>query len=316
MSTLRVIFMGSPAFALPILRALLGSRHQVVAAYSQPPRPAGRGQKLRHTPVAELAATHHIPVVTPISLKVPQAQDEFAAYAADVAIVAAYGLLLPPPILAAPRAGCINIHPSALPRWRGAAPIQRTLMAGDRHTACCLMLMDQGLDTGAILARREVTIADGTDAGMLEHSMAELGAVMVLEYMEQLAHANAPEPQPQASEGVTYAAKLTKEELQIDWSRPAEYLRHQILGLAPIPAAYSVLAGERMKIFRAETMDTHTNTAPGTVLTTEQLTIQCGGGTALCLREMQRPGHRRTTAEEIVNSLKIQPGDMFSSTAG
>ncbi len=314
MNPLRVIFMGSPAFAVPTLRALLASRHQVIAIYTQPPRPAGRGQKLTPTLVAEIAAEQHLPLLTPLRLKSPEIQAEFAAHGADVAVVAAYGLLLPPPVLAAPRFGAINLHPSALPRWRGAAPIHRTLMAGDRTTACCLMQMEAGLDTGPVLARQEVAIADGTDAGMLQHSMAELGAQMMVEYLDQLAEGSAPAPQPQSREGVTYAAKITKEELRLDWSLPAAALRQKILGLAPAPGAYTLLQGERVKIFRADLAESSPGTAPGTVLDGRNLTVQCGAGTALRLREIQRPGQRRGVTEEVLKSFVIQDNSLISDT--
>jgi methionyl-tRNA formyltransferase len=314
MSALRVIFMGSPAFAVPTLHALLASRHQVISIYTQPPRPAGRGQKLTPTPVAAIAAEQHLPLLTPLTLKSPEIQAEFAAHGADVAVVAAYGLLLPPPVLAAPRFGAINLHPSALPRWRGAAPIHRTLMAGDRTTACCLMQMEAGLDTGPVLARQEVAIADGTDAGMLEQSMAELGAQMMVEYLDQLAEGAAPVPRPQSLEGVTYAAKITKEELRLDWSLPAAALRQKILGLAPAPGAYTLLHGERVKIFRADLAESSPGTAPGTVLDGRSLTIQCGAGTALRLREIQRPGQRRGVTEEVLKSFVIQDNSLISDT--
>ena len=313
MNALRVIFMGSPAFAVPTLRALLASRHQVIAVYTQPSRPAGRGQKLTPTLVAEIAADHHLPLFTPSTLKSPETQAEFAAHGVDVAVVAAYGLLLPPQVLAAPRYGAINLHPSALPRWRGAAPIQRTLMAGDKTTACCLMQMEAGLDTGPVLARREVAIADGTDAGMLEHSMAELGAGMMVEYLDQLAEGAVPVPRPQSHEGVTYAAKITKEELRLDWALPAAALRQKILGLAPAPGAYTLLHGERVKVFRADLAESSPGTAPGTVLDGRSLTIQCGAGTALRLREIQRPGQRRGMTEEALKSFAIQDNSVISN---
>jgi methionyl-tRNA formyltransferase len=313
MTALRVIFMGSPDFALPTLRALLASHHRVVAAYSQPPRPAGRGQKLTPTPVAELAASQQLPVLTPTSLKTPEAQAKFAAFKADIAVVAAYGLLLPPTILAATRYGCINIHPSSLPRWRGAAPIQRTLMAGDSTTQCCLMQMAAGLDTGDVLMRRDFAIPENMDGGALHDAMAALGATMTLDYLDQLAAGAPPKPVAQAEHGATYAAKLTAEDAAIDWTKPAEEIRNQMRGLAPTPGAFTMLAGERVKIFAAEIAPGTSSAKPGTVLSNLPLTIQCGDGKALHLRELQRPGKRRAAAEEAIKSMAIQVGSVVSS---
>lgn len=312
MTALRVIFMGSPAFALPTLRGILESPHHVVAVYSQPPRPAGRGQKLTPTPVAQLAADKNLPVMTPASLKTPEAQAEFVSFKADIAVVAAYGLLLPPAILAAPRFGCVNIHPSALPRWRGAAPIVRTLMAGDTTTQCCLMQMAAGLDTGDVLLRQNFTIDKTMDAGALHDAMAALGAVMTTDYLDQLAAGMPPQPIAQADQGVTYAAKISKEDQPIDWARPAEAIRNQIRSLAPTPGAYTMLAGERVKIFAAEIVAGN-HRAPGTVLDGQNLTIQCGDGRALRLIELQQPGKRRTKAEEVTKSLVIQSGSVVFS---
>ena len=313
MTALRVIFMGSPAFALPTLRGILDSPHHVVAVYSQPPRPAGRGQKLTPTPVAQLAADKNLPVMTPASLKTPEAQSEFVSLKADIAVVAAYGLLLPQAILDAPRFGCVNIHPSALPRWRGAAPIQRTLMSGDSTTQCCLMQMAAGLDTGDILLRQDFAIADTMDAGALHDALAKLGAELTIDFLARLASGTPPQPIAQAEQGVIYAAKLTASDTAIDWTKPAAEIRNQIRGLAPSPGAYTMIGGERVKIFSAKVAQGN-HLKPGTVLDSRELTIQCGDGKALRLIELQRPGKRRASVEEITKSLKIQLGSIISSS--
>jgi methionyl-tRNA formyltransferase len=314
MTALRVIFMGSPAFALPTLRGILDSPHHVVAVYSQPPRPAGRGQKLTPTPVAQLAADENLTVITPTSLKTPEAQAEFASFKADIAVVAAYGLLLPQAILDAPRFGCVNIHPSALPRWRGAAPIQRTLISGDSSTQCCLMQMAAGLDTGDILLRQDFAIDDTMDAGALHDVLAKLGAELTIDFLDRLASGTPPQPIAQAEQGVIYAAKLTASDAAIDWTKPAAEIRNQIRGLAPSPGAYTMIGGERVKIFSAK-IARGNHLKPGTVLDSRELTIQCGDGKALRLIELQRPGKRRATVEEITKSIKIQSGSIISSSA-
>jgi methionyl-tRNA formyltransferase len=214
MASLRVIFMGTPQFAVPTLEAIMASSHQLVGVYSQPPRPAGRGQKVTKSPIHLLAEQHSIPVFTPTSLKSSEAQAEFAALQADVAVVAAYGLLLPQAILDAPKHGCINIHPSALPRWRGAAPIQRTIMAGDTTTDCCIMQMDAGLDTGAVLARETCVIPEHFTTGDLHDVMAKTGARMTVQVLSTLSSLT---PIPQSVDGVTYANNITIVDQYIDW---------------------------------------------------------------------------------------------------
>lgn len=312
---MRVIFMGTPAFAVPTLAALLASSHTVVAAYSQPPRPAGRGLKLTPSPIQQLAEAHHIPVYTPTSLKGEQAQAEFAAHRADIAVVAAYGLLLPQVILDAPRLGCINLHPSDLPRWRGAAPIQRTLMAGDTHTASCIMQLELGLDTGPIHLREPFTIPPEMDAGALHDAMAGIGARQTLALLEALGAGTAPPPIPQSAVGVTYAEKISKDDRMLDWSRPAQVLLNQIRGLAPSPAASTVLQGELIKIFRAELAPGDATQPPGTVLN-DQLCINAGDGQALRLLELQRPGKSRQLAAQFLQSSAVYAGTHAQKTIG
>ena len=299
---MRVIFMGTPAFALPAFQALISSEHDVVATYCQPPRPAGRGKKLRPSPVQELAEANAIPVHHPTSLKDEDEQATFAAYHADVAVVAAYGLLLPQAILSAPKHGCINIHPSALPRWRGAAPIQRTIMAGDAETECCIMQMDKGLDTGAVLARAPYPIADGTNAGTLHDVMADLGAKMVLEVLAKPFNAT-----PQPEDGVTYAKKITNEAKLIDWAQPTAMIRQQILGLAPYPAAVSHYGEERWKIQAAEAERFNKYAEPGTFLD-DALLIATGDG-ALRLTRLQRPGKSAMNAEDFLRGTAVKAGE-------
>ncbi len=293
--------MGTPAFAMPTLQALLDAPdHEVVAVYSQPPRPAGRGQKLTPSPVQTLAESYGIPVHTPVSLKTLETQTLFAAHRADAAIVAAYGLLLPPAILSAPKYGCINIHPSDLPRWRGAAPIQRTLMAGDTTTAMCIMQMASGLDTGPVLSREPVALSAKTTAGELHGLMSALGAKCLLRVLREVADGTA-RAEPQTEEGVTYAAKINKAEAQLDWREPALALMHKIHGLNPAPGAWFTHANEAIKIFRAEAAFAPA-AEPGTIL--EPNLIACGEG-ALRLIEIQRPGKKAMAMEEALRSWKL-----------
>lgn len=303
---MRVIFMGTPDFAVPALQALIDSAHEVVAAYSQPPRPAGRGMKLTASPVQQLAEAHQIPVFTPTSLKTPEAQEQFRALDADIAVVAAYGLLLPQTVLDAPKFGCINIHPSDLPRGRGAAPIQRTLMAGDRHTACCIMQLELGLDTGPILLREPYEIPEEMNAGGLHDVMAAKGALQVLTVLEGL-EAGTITPQPQATEGVTYAEKITKADRALDFRKDAASLLHQILGLSPYPGATVEIAGEQIKVFDAVPVPSSSPEEPGTALD-NQLTIRAGSGTALMLTELQRPGKSRQPASQLLQGFPVPKG--------
>lgn len=304
---MRVIFMGTPAFAVPALAALIASSHDVVAVYSQPPRPAGRGMKLTPSPVQQLGEKHGIPVHTPASLKPADIQAAFAAHAADIAVVAAYGLLLPQAILDAPRLGCINIHPSDLPRWRGAAPIQRTLMAGDIETACCIIQLELGLDTGPIHLREPFTIPAEMDAGGLHDVMAEMGAKQVLTVLNQLTSVNPPAPTPQRGEGITYAEKITKADRELDWSKPATILLNQIRGLSPSPAATTQFNGEIIKIFKANIEQGDASKPAGFVLD-NQLCINAGDGSALRLSELQRAGKTRQNTEQFLQGFPVPAG--------
>lgn len=303
--------MGTPAFALPALAALIASSHDVVAVYSQPPRPAGRGMKLTPSPVHQLATHHGIPVFTPASLKAEDIQTEFASHHADIAVVAAYGLLLPQAILDAPRLGCINIHPSDLPRWRGAAPIQRTLMAGDTHTACCIIQLELGLDTGPIHLREAFAIPDDMDAGGLHDAMAEMGAHQVLTMLDTLARHQALGTRhpliPQATDGITYAEKITKADRDLDWSKPAAALLSQIRGLSPSPAASTTINGEIIKVFRANLAQGDPSKPAGYALD-DKLLINAGDGHALSLTELQRAGKNRQTAPDFLQGFSVAIG--------
>ena len=300
---MRIIFMGTPDFAVPTLRALHAAGHEVVAVYSQPPAPSGRGKKLQPSPVHRVAEELGILVRTPKSLRKPEPQAEFAALGADIAVVAAYGLILPQAVLDAPTRGCLNVHASLLPRWRGAAPIHRAVMGGDEATGVTIMQMEAGLDTGPMLAKVATPINDKT-TGELTAELAELGAnlmVEVLAGLDQLA------PQVQPEEGVTYAAKIDKAEARIDWTRPANELVRHIHGLAPFPGAWCEIAGERVKLLRAEAVDA--SGTPGTVLD-DQLTIACGEAALRPLR-LQRAGKPAMGLDDFLRGFPSAAGTVL-----
>ncbi|MEZ5691286.1 MAG: methionyl-tRNA formyltransferase [Rickettsiales bacterium] len=302
---MKIIFMGTPLFALPALRALYESEHEVVAVYTQPPRPAGRGQKEQKSPVHQFADDNNIAVYTPVSLKTEEAQKEFASHKADVAVVAAYGLLLPEEILQACPSGCINIHPSLLPRWRGAAPIQRTIMAGDIITGICIMQMDVGLDTGDILLKEDNIKISNHNAGELHDLLAEKSAALLLNALRQL---DTLKPMKQAEEGVIYAKKITKEERAINWASKAQEIYNQIRGLSPQPAAYFTYNGENIKIFSANLVETSDNNQfPVGSTVDDELTIACEDG-LLKIEEVQRPNKKRMHASEMLKSFPINKG--------
>jgi len=288
---MKIVFMGTPAFALPTLAALHESQHEIVAVYTQPPRPAGRGQKDTPSPVHEFSLKYALPVYTPVSLKTPEAQTEFAAHKADIAVVVAYGLLLPKPILEAFPFGCINAHPSLLPRWRGAAPIQRTIMAGDRETGIVIMQMDAGLDTGDMLTVEKYPIAHGTNAGTLHDTLAQKAGPLVLKTLQGLQQKTIA-PIKQSDTPVEYAKKITKTEAKLDFSEPAEAIYHKILGLAPHPGAWFEHNGERIKILNASL------TAPN------DFPISCNPG-IIYPTELQREGKRRMGIQEFLTGFKL-----------
>lgn len=302
---MKIIFMGTPAFAIPALKALLGSAHEVIAVYTQPPRPAGRGQKLQASPVQQLAEERGIPVFHPVSLKSADEQQKFAALGAEMAVVAAYGLLLPEAILNAPARGCINIHPSLLPRWRGAAPIQRPIIAGDTETGICIMQMDKGLDTGDVWLRETMPLPANATAGAMHDLLAERSAELLLQAIEGI-EKNMLTRTPQSDEGVTYANKITKEEAQIDWTLSARTLHNHIRGLS----AYTLLNGEIFKILQAEiVVDSGTHGAAGTVIS-DDFIIACGEGSLRVLR-VQKAGKQAMSAEDFLRGTKEVTGYRF-----
>ena len=297
---MRIVFMGTPEFAVPTLRALLAAGHEVVAVYSQPPRPAGRGKKLQPSPVHLAALDAGLVVHTPVSLKGADEQAAFAALDADLAVVAAYGLILPPAVLAAPRHGCLNVHGSILPRWRGAAPVQRAILAGDAETGVTIMQMERGLDTGPMLACVRTPIADKT-AGELSAELAEIGAQAMVAVLADLpGHPAVPQP----DEGVTYAAKIDKAESRLDFALPAIELERRVRAFAPAPGAYFELEGERYRVLAAQCVEG--SGAPGTVLDA-QLTIACGSG-ALRPTLVQRAGRPAMDSAALLRGRAIAAG--------
>ncbi len=284
--------MGTPDFSVPPLDALVAAGHDIACVYTQPPRPAGRGKKDRPSPVHTHAETLGIPVRHPKSLRSEEAQAEFAALEADIAVVVAYGLILPQPVLDAPRHGCLNIHASLLPRWRGAAPIHRAIMAGDTETGVCIMQMEAGLDTGPVLLRRALPIGDTETTGDLHDRLSSLGADMIVDTLDRL---NELTPEAQPENGVTYAEKIDKSEARIDWTRPAPDVARHINGLSPFPGAWTEIDGERIKLLRAEPLAG--NAAPGTHL--GDFRIACGTG-AVAILEAQRPGKRAMSSPEFL----------------
>jgi methionyl-tRNA formyltransferase len=302
---MRLVFMGTPDFAVPALRALHAAGHEIAAVYTQPPRPAGRGQREQRSPVHELAAAQGWPVRTPTSLKDEAAQSEFSALAADVAVVAAYGLILPRSILAAPRYGCLNIHASLLPRWRGAAPIQRAILAGDKESGITIMQMDAGLDTGAMLLQEATPIRADDTGATLHDRLAEIGSRLIVEALHQLT-AGTLAARPQPPDGITYAAKLTRDDGRLDWARPAVDLERQIRAFDPWPGAWFEFRGERIKVLAASAVGTDASAAPGIVLDAAP-SIACGGG-ALRLRRLQRPGKAALDAADFLRGFPLPAG--------
>jgi methionyl-tRNA formyltransferase len=307
MTRLRLALMGTPDFAVPCLDALLASGHEVAAVYSQPPRQAGRGNKLRPSPVQQAAERHGLEVRTPISLKSAEEQAAFAALKLDAAVVVAYGLLLPKPVLAAPRLGCLNIHASLLPRWRGAAPIQRAIMAGDPETGVTIMQMDEGLDTGPMLLSEPVAIADDETAGMLHDRLAALGARLIVTALDGLA-AGTLTAKPQPATGAVYATKLTRADEIIDWRKSAAEIARQVRALSPVPGAWFTAKGERIKLLAARLVEG--GGEAGAVLD-DHLTIACGGG-ALRPLQLQRAGRGPMAAADFRHGFELPKGTQLA----
>jgi methionyl-tRNA formyltransferase len=298
---LRIVFMGSPDFAVPSLDALVEAGHDLVAVYAQPPRPAGRGKAERKTAVHQRAEQLGIDVRTPRTLRDAEEQARFRGLDADLAVVAAYGLILPQPILEAPKTGCINVHASLLPRWRGAAPIQRAILDGDELSGVTIMRMDQGLDTGPMLLKRELDIR-GKNAGQVTDELAKLGAQALIAWLDD------PRPsQPQPEEGATYASKVDKAEARIDWSKPAEPIERQVRAFNPVPGAWFEVNGERVKLLAAEMVDA--SGAAGEVLD-DRLTIATGRG-AIRPTQVQRAGRGVMKPGELLRGFAIPEGTVL-----
>lgn len=304
---MRLIFMGSPAFSVPVLEALVAAGHEIVAVYTQPPRPAGRGKKQRPCPVHARALALTLDVRHPASLKEAEEQAAFSELRADAAVVVAYGLLLPQELLDAPAHGCLNIHASLLPRWRGAAPIHRAIMAGDRETGICIMQMEAGLDTGPVLYQETISIAPDETTAALHERLSDLGARSIVQSLKDLSQLQA---RPQSSVGICYAQKIDKSEAQIDWSLPAEILDRQIRGLSPFPGAWAMLRGERVKFLGSALISCEQPLASeGTVLD-DDLGIACGSG-ALRITRLQRAGKSAQSSAEFLRGTPVIAGEQL-----
>jgi methionyl-tRNA formyltransferase len=306
---MRIIFAGTPQFAARALAALVGE-HQVIAVLTQPDRPAGRGMQLAESPVKQFARPHNLTVLQPVTLKTEEAQRPLAALDADVMVVAAYGLILPKSVLQLPRYGCLNIHASLLPRWRGAAPIQRAILAGDTETGITIMQMDEGLDTGDMLLRQTCPISENDTAKTLHDKLAEMGASSILEAL-RLLQANRLMPIKQNNEAACYAAKLTKREAQIDWRQDARQIERAVRAYNP---CHANLNGVAIKIWQANVCP-DTRGEPGTVLDVNKrgITVACGKD-ALRLETLQRPGGKAQPAAQFLQAIPVQVGDMFDAS--
>jgi len=304
MAALRLVFAGTPDFAVPHLAACRRDGVEIAAVYTQPDRPAGRGRKLTPSPVKQAALDLGLAVEQPENFKEPETRARLAAYAPDLMVVVAYGLILSRKVLAIPPRGCWNVHASLLPRWRGAAPIQRAILAGDTETGVCLMQMEAGLDTGPVLLRRAIPIAPDDSGGSLHDKLAALGAGLLGEGLDRILH-NEPMPATaQPDHGVTYAHKLDKAEARLDWNEPAAALEHKVRAFDPWPVAEGVVEGETLRVWRAQSRDSDPKTrAPGNILaaTRDGIDIACGAG-VLRLLELQRPGGRRIAVADYLNA--------------
>jgi methionyl-tRNA formyltransferase len=306
MTSLRIAFAGTPHFALPALRALLASGHRIVGVLTQPDRPAGRGRELRASPVKLLAQEAGLPIAQPQTLRTAEGRAALEQWAPELLVVVAYGLILPAAVLALPRLGCLNIHGSLLPRWRGAAPIKRALLAGDAETGVTIMQLDQGLDTGPTLLERRRPIGAHETAGDLHDALAGLGAAALVEAIDGLA-AGRIVPRAQPAEGASYAPKIEKSEAPVDWGASAAQLDRQIRAFNPWPIAETRFAGEALRLLRASVADGGAHEgAPGTVLgiADDGLRVACGAG-VLAVHELQRPGKRATSARDFANAVRL-----------
>ncbi|GGI91812.1 methionyl-tRNA formyltransferase [Shewanella gelidii] len=308
MKPLNIIFAGTPDFAARHLQALIDSEHNVVAVYTQPDRPAGRGKKLAASPVKQLAQAHNIEVYQPKSLKQSEAQEQLAAIQADIMVVVAYGLILPQIVLDTPRLGCINVHGSILPRWRGAAPIQRALWAGDKSTGVTIMQMDIGLDTGDMLLKTNLPIEDSDTSASLYEKLAEQGPEALITALSGLANGSLTAEKQQESLA-NYAEKLSKEEAQIDWNKSAKSLWQEVRAFNPWPVSHFQLQGQTIKVWQTEICETTTNAKPGTIVSTGKQGIDVATGNGIIrLITLQLPGKKPLAASDILNSR----GDWFA----
>ncbi|UZE96129.1 methionyl-tRNA formyltransferase [Alkalimarinus alittae] len=314
-SSLRIIFAGTPDFAASALEALIGKGYNIVAAYTQPDRPAGRGKKMHKSPVKELAEQHNIPVYQPLNFKETADQQALSSLNADLMIVAAYGIILPKIVLETPTRGCLNIHASLLPRWRGAAPIQRAIQAGDTETGITIMQMDEGLDTGNMLWVKKTPITQDDNGGSLHDRLAQLGAEAMLEALERL-DSDELKNEQQDDQQACYAHKLSKADAQIDWSQTAESIQLTIRAFNPWPVAYTVEAGERIRLFEADTVENNTDKSPGTVINKSRdgVVVACGQG-AINIKKLQLPGAKAMSVSDFVNGGKamLETDTLFTS---
>ncbi|MGI9369486.1 MAG: methionyl-tRNA formyltransferase [Ruegeria sp.] len=303
---MRIIFMGTPEFSVPVLDALVDAGHDIAAVYCQPPRPAGRGKKDRPTPVHARADALGLDVRHPTSLRSPAEQAAFAALNAEVAVVVAYGLILPQAILDAPKHGCLNIHASLLPRWRGAAPIHRAIMSGDSETGICIMQMEAGLDTGPVLLRSQTPIGAEETTAHLHDRLSAMGAALIVETLDKLTGLT-PEPQP--NDGVTYATKIDKAEAKVDWTRPAAEIDRQIRGLSPFPGAWTEIEGERVKLLASRLSE---GQGPAGQVLDDDLRVACGSG-AIELLRLQRAGKGAQDKQSFLRGWPIQAGTRLTA---
>lgn len=311
--SLKIGFMGTPDFALVALKKIVEAGHNVACVYSQPPRPKGRGHQVQKSPVHEYADEQGIPVFTPKSLKSDEAKSEFASHNLDVAIVAAYGLILPEDILKAPQYGCLNIHGSILPRWRGAAPIQYAIWKGDEETGVTIMQMDKGLDTGPMIAKKEVSITDDTTASYLHDELAEIGGQMTLEVLSKLAKNGHLESEEQDDKYSTYASMLKKEDGIINWSQSAAEIDRQIRALNPWPGVWTSMNAKRIKILKASVEDkseTNYPQNPGTFINNSGH-VTCGNDSVLVLEQVQPEGKKPMDVKSAINGGYLKPGEIF-----
>ena len=314
MAANKIIFMGTPDYAVPSLDALVAAGFRVAAVYSQPPRPAGRGKQMRLSAVGRRAEAAGLDLRMPVSLKDAGEQRAFSALAADLCVVVAYGLILPPACLAAPRLGCINAHASLLPRWRGAAPIQRAIMAGDTETGVSIMQMYEGLDTGPVLCQAKLAIEADCDASHLHDQLAALSGGLLAEVAGELCRGEAPPPVIQGQDA-SYAAKIDKSEMRLDWNRPAPELANLVRALSPVPGAWFQHGEGRIKLLAAETLAHDGVEPPGTVLGGGGLAVVCGGGTVLRFARLQRAGKGALAAAEFLRGYAIHAGETLPCRA-